>query len=213
MSTQTLTQFKEFASVQAVVSWSDILEATKIVDDEDMGAPWEEHDGWEHNLVEIEHDDERKAVGVVFTERKAKRVVLDKPESWGNFAYFRALGASKQVAAELTAKIHHDAKETIARWHNYGCHWFGVWCRMEIGQVQVNESLWGIQTENDSADDPYLQIVREDIARQAVDELERQGLFVIGVPEVTEGESYRDAHLRRLLENKRGLNSQNFAGN
>lgn len=42
MSTKTLTQFNEFTSVQAVVPWSDILESTKIVDDEDMGANWQE---------------------------------------------------------------------------------------------------------------------------------------------------------------------------
>lgn len=211
MSTNSLTQFEEFTAVQPVISWQDILDATKIVDDEDMGAPWKEHDGHKHHLQTVDHDDERNASGFVFTERRASRVVLDKPESWGNYQYFRAHGASKQVAAELTAGIQREAREQIARWRNYGWRWFGVWCRMKGESLDVNESLWGIQTKDDSEDDPYLQEVREEIARQAVDALETQGFFVIGVPELkTPFVPHAVANLRYNLKDRRGLNSQNY---
>jgi hypothetical protein len=193
---------REFSSVQGAVAWSDILDRCEIVEDDAMGAPWKEHDEWEHELVDDPSNGE--ASGSVRHGWGRERVVLTDCESWGNFEGFRSSGASKQVAAELTAYIHHQAREKIADWHNNGWTWYGVKCEMH-GE---HASVWGIDCE-----DYAREYVRKEIASEMAHLLEKAGYFISGRPEEKSKAYYPARYLERKKDrNTEGVNAQNWRG-
>lgn len=197
---------REFAGEQEIIDWQEILDACQVeVDDYDDTAPWENSDGWDHELGDYYEG----ASGRVWNNgysRRTERVILTDPEKWGNFEYFRGQGASKQVAAELTARIQHEAREQIADWYNDGWQYFGVRCEMH----GCHESCGGIDSEE------YAQgEMREEIASQMAYALEEAGYFVTGQPE-SDGKPYNHlcAHLRWKLAHKgtEGVNAHNWKG-
>lgn len=191
---------REFVNEQEAISWQDILDACELKEDTDMGAPWDEHDGWEHELKSDTSDG--MAAGYI---GRGKMVVLTEADSWGNFDYFRGQGASKQVARELTAYIQRQAVEQIAEWHRNGFEWWGVVCDLE----GCHTSCWGIDDKQYAWHE-----VRLEIAREMAGELEKKGFFVYGVPDRKEGGNHAANFLRYKLANKKdnGANAFNWKG-
>jgi hypothetical protein len=193
---------REFSSVQGAVAWSDILDRCEIVEDDIYEAPWEHSDGYEHELVDDPSNGD--ASGSVRHGWGRERVQLINPESWGNFEYFRAQGASKQVAFELTKRIQYEAREQIAAWHNDGWRWYGVQCEMH-GE---HASVWGIDCE-----DYAREYVRKEIASEMAHLLEKAGYFISGRPEEKSKAYYPARYLERKKDrNTEGVNAQNWRG-
>lgn len=207
MSTNTLevSALREFEGEQELIDWQDILDACEIVPDEHCDAPWDQCDGWDHELGDYYEGASGRVWNNIYS-RKAERVILTKPESWGNFEHFREQGASKQVAAELTARIQHEAREQIATWHNEGWQYFGVRCDMH-GE---HASLWGIDSEEYARNE-----VVSEIASEMAHNLEKAGYFVAGQPE-SDGKpvNHLCTHLRWKLAHKgtEGVNAHNWKG-
>jgi len=96
----------------AVLDFEDILEATRVMPADCSQAPWQTCDGLDHHVVTDNTDG--KASGSFDGARRGRQgVVLDYPERWGNFAWHRARGASKQVAFELAPKNGNEPANTL----------------------------------------------------------------------------------------------------
>jgi len=198
---------REFEELLPEIDYDDILEKTTLEPDFDMCPPWEDADGWEHELVD--DPSEGNATGSVNVRgyHSAKLVRLTKPDSWGNYEYHRARGASKQVAAELTAFIQHEAVKQIAKWHNYGYEYYYVACEFKTtdGKAKTwRESVGGIL----EPDRKYADEVRNEIAGQVADRLEEAGYTVINRPE----EESKESNAVQTYRRRDGVNSQNWPG-
>ena len=69
---------------------------------------------------------------------------MDHPERWGNFAWHRARGASKQVAFELARQEWQRTREYIADLRENGWTVWGVVCNF-CGE---HAFLWGFEATN-----------------------------------------------------------------
>ena len=164
----------------AVLDFEEILEATRVMPDDCSQAPWQTYDGLDHHIVTDETDG--KASGSFDGARRGRqRVVLDHPERWGNFAWHRARGASKQVAFELTRQEWQRTREYIADLRENGWTVWGVVCNF-CGE---HASLWGIEATNppSSVDDSYLESTRREIAIAVAQALEQTGYTVVNQPD------------------------------
>jgi hypothetical protein len=197
----TIESLREFSEVAPCVDWSEILEACEIVIDEHANAPWEDCDGWEHELVDDESSGE--AAGYVYSSRHAQMVKLTNPEAWGNFEHFQSAGASKQVAFELTAWIQRKAKEQIAEWHNNGWTYYGVKCEMH-GE---HASVWGIDSEEYAREE-----VLPEIASEMAGLLAKAGFHVTGEPESTPQRKHLRIYSEMANKEFGGVNGQNWQG-
>lgn len=187
------------------IEFSDILDATKIESDEMIHtAPWEDCDGMEHEV--IRDDSDGCAAGYFHGDRHsrysgARRVVIAK-DAWGNFAYHRANGASKQVAFQLARAEEKRTAEQIASYYANGWNCFAIVCEFK-GEI---ESVGGYYASEPTtrADDAYLKESMREIALQMASNLEAKGYEIIGKPD-------RKAEYiqSRINEIRRKLNSQN----
>jgi hypothetical protein len=178
----------------AIVDFDSILEATTVEVDDDMGPPWKEHDGWEHALKKSDYlrgyneDDWVRGKGVVVVSR-------DQAREWGVYGYTPG-HTHKQRAWERGERIRRKAIDQIVRWYEHGYTWYGVVCKFKGHRA----SIWGIQTEGDSPDDPYLDETRRELAGEVADELEKDGYTVINrPPEITEAQGRRNRLLYRMV--------------
>lgn len=190
---------------QATIEFSDILDATKIESDEMIHtAPWEDCDGYEHEV--IRDDSDGNAAGYFNGSRASRytgnrRVVIAK-DAFGNFAYWRANGASKQVAFQLARAEEKRTAEQLASWYANGWNCFAIVCQFK-GEI---ESVGGFYASEPTTrdDDAYLRESMRDIATQMASNLESQGYEVIGKPDM------RAEYIQgRIIEMRRKLNSQN----
>jgi hypothetical protein len=189
----------------AVIEFADILEATTIETEDGFNyAPWEDSDGLEHTV--IADDSDGNAAGYFNGSRHSRysghrRVVVEK-DAFGNFAYHRANGASKQVAFQLARAEEKRTAEYIAQCYANGWNCFTVVCNFKGD----SESVGGCYASEPTTceDDAYLRETMRDIASQMASVLESQGYDVTGKPD-------RKAEYvqSRINEIRRKLNSQN----
>lgn len=174
----------------AVIDYADILDACEVVDDSDsdMGPPWKEHDGWEHELItsvddKVDHHvwEKLKNSESVFYCRDHGgwcqiAVTRKHLEEWqGKFVRGTE---SRVVYEDRLAQCCREAIETLKNWYINGYYWYGVTC----DYLDYSASLWGIQLEDDDSRDPYIDNVKSEITSEVVGELEDDGYEVINKP-------------------------------
>ena len=151
-------------SQPAIISFAKILAATQVVEDHDNNeAPWENRDGWEHTAKEAHRLDNADVVamqGYCTTRDGRKRLVLQLPpkEDYGMYEYARASGASRQVAAELSAASRRQTLAQLVKWYEEGWQWYGVRCHFEILGEEYEASLWEIDDPDYAAQEITVEI-------------------------------------------------------
>lgn len=198
-------------SQPATIAFDDLLAATRVIDDTDNGeAPWDNWDGWEHVAKPahtFDHGDVRDRQGYCRTRDCGERYVLTLPagEDYGVYKHARANGASRQVAAELSAASRRQTLAQLVKWYEEGWAWYGVRCRYEVLGDEYDASLWGI----DDADYAEREIKLE-MALDVAGQLEKAGYTVTGKPEHRPGFQgwSREDKQQRI---RRNLAAQNWA--
>lgn len=171
-------------STPATVDFPDLLTATRVIDDTDNGeAPWDNWDGWEHvakSAHAFDHGDVRDRQGYARTWDRGERLVITLPagEDYGVYDDARKNGASRGVAAELSAASRRQTLAQLVKWYEEGWAWYGVRCRFELLGDEYEASLWGI----DDADYAERE-VKVEMALDVAHQLEKAGYTVTGKPE------------------------------
>jgi len=211
----------------ATVDFSDILEKTQVIPDYDMQeAPWENCDGWEHNVTQyVTYHVLDNASGSVVTRDKGRVVIfLPDDQDWGIYEYLRERGATKQVAREAVASARREALAQLVKWYSDGWEWWGVTCEYSILNEAYYGSCWRIDNLDYAKD-----YVKVEIALEVAMQLEQAGYTVTGKPEgerglsaqyfgtIVSSEGIKKAYSRRILsperwkeEWKRNMASQNW---
>jgi|GEM_PF-5100859 len=226
--TRTTIQETEFGDITsdsieeikrpAFLHWADILDKTEIEPDDDTGMPWEEQDGYEHTMREVdrcEHGDLTEALGYVRGGRHGGQAHIieidddsfagDSPES--RFDYFRFQGASKQVAAEMVACQDRHYIRQIADWYRNGPYWWYVKCEVDIDGREYEDAVGGVL--DDEFGDYANKECRDEVAGNVAYALEAAGYVVLDKPELVDRTtSYNNA---RRLDRLRRLNMFNWS--
>lgn len=199
------------------IDWVDLWEACVIERDDDMRAPWDEHDGWEHERESISDWCVRQNIGYsrtasdrfgecrgyAYADGETFRVHIgDSRFAQENRAGFhhhmRKNGASKQVAAEMTALWERRYIDQLVTWYVDGYEWWWVKCFYEIDGDEYEAALGGIDGY-EHAD----TTVREDLASEVAWQLEKKGYIVIRTPPPRTWE-YNDRKIRQQAQNWTG---------
>lgn len=174
----------------ATIDYRDILEACEVVSDEDHGAPWEEMDGWEHDLERITDPGQRDARG--YSYQIGKVIVPTDSDLSQSYQFHRNRGCSKQTAAEMVAMEKRSRLGYLVNWHNNGYEWYGV----QGAFLDREASVWGIDSYDYARDD-----VRHDIASEIADELEDDGYTITHRPDpVKQARQDKRDRLKRNLK-------------
>ncbi len=178
------------------VNWVDLLEACGAVERDDMNAPWDEHDGWDHEKESISNWYERQNIDHLRTARnrfrKCRGYACADSETFrvhigdsrfaqenraGFHHHMRKNGASKQVAAEMTALWERRYIDQLVTWYVEGYDWWWIRCVYEIDGDEYEASLGGIN-DYEHAD----TVVREELANDVAYQLEQRGYVIITTP-------------------------------
>lgn len=152
------------------VDYRDILAATRLEGDCDYN-PFD-CDGLEHDLVTANDDGMRDGNAYVYHNRRHRFIVLSDTTS--TFDYFRARGASRQVAFEKQAETNRAIIAQIKKYLTGDYAAYGIICEYE----GYRDSCWGFE-----GDDSYLESSRHEIAGQVVYQMEKDGYTVTNQPE------------------------------
>ncbi len=189
----------------------------KCEPDDDMGPPWREHDGWEHDCEEIEelgryldgaaNDTFQHAVqyargyyagyGHIRSEPCLITVTDDsycrdsRKDRWQRF---HNKGASKQVAAEMVAQQDREYIDQLIDWYRYGYNWWWVRAEVTIDDKLYEASCGGIDDEDYARTD-----MRSEIISEVVYQLEKDGFVVVEDP----AEEPKPVPLKKLGSGKR----------
>jgi hypothetical protein len=218
-------QTSEYYEMSAIVPYA-ALAARGHVEEDDYytSPPWEECEGWEHTLQSCENfqrhlddtshcyvipaqaTDHFKASNATYYDTNACeffRIVLDDAAQRGLLQYYRARGASRQVAAELCAVNKRQTISQLRDWRKDGWHWYSAVAKWTAADGKCYEdSLGGFNNEDDAE-----AVLLEDVIPQVIHELELDGFIVQGQPPslrryggCTSKEKYRE----RLQKNLHG---------
>lgn len=200
--------------VSACLPYAKLKACCKVVqDDDDQRKPWDDCDGWEHELESYDAFEDRltqnehrvrqemrdtfeSAAGVFRHDRESVRIVFNYDLS-ANYDYERARGASKQVARELAALEKQRSIAQLLKWYSDGWEWWGAAC--EWGDF--SESLWGIDSEDYAWEVAYTEMLPS-----PVQHVEALGYLVTDKPR------WRKPRQRKIKRERlrRQLNSQNW---
>lgn len=166
--------------------------------DENMGAPWEEHDG--HGIVS-EWTTREKAPGemVLCTDHGSRRfydfaatVKIARKERWG------AEGATAGERAHLAALADFNR---LRAWCNDQWCWVGVMVEIDEGYGDdarpMRDSLWGIESDGD-----YWRHVAAELANDLLNACPRS-FWCSSLPEVLETDHYetsQDVHTKTIVQ-------------
>lgn len=152
------------------VDYADILEATRLEHD-DSYDPFD-CDGLEHELIRAEDNDMRQANAYVYHGRSHRFIVLEDTTS--TYDYFRARGASRQVAFEKQAETNRNIITAIKKYLQGDYTAYGIVCEYE----GFHDSCWGFE-----GDDEYIESSKHEIASQVVYQMEKAGYTVTNQPQ------------------------------
>lgn len=154
----------------AHITWEEVLDAVKIEPDDDQETPWEYCDGFDHELVAVETDDDPNS----FFDGRRRRVVVRVDYDTDLYKYYRNQGASRGVADQLTRQTMARTREQITAWYRNGWEWWVV-----VGKLHdCHASVGGIDSYE------YAEEMRAEIADELADELEKIGYTITGKPQV-----------------------------
>jgi hypothetical protein len=138
--------------------------------DEDMGAPWDEHDG--HGEVSDWTTRDKKPGELVLSQdRSLKRyydfqgaVAKAKAEGW-NIAPYTWPSKGAQAVAAVLADFHH-----LKGWCDDQWHWCGIRVTLlddEGEETAISTSLWGFEAGTKAADEYHADVIQELIGEVA----------------------------------------------
>lgn len=162
----------------AEIQWEDILSAVKVEPDEFYDTPWDNCDGWDHDVQIMRYGPDHDGMGASdrWAWSRGERVsvwltLTDKNlTSW---QYFHARGASKQVAHELAARVLADSYAQLNKWYSDGWEWW-------VASIEFKRHYASC-----GAIDDYNYAEKEvaiDLAHEVAAELEKDGYTVVGKP-------------------------------
>ena len=148
-----------------------------VVADNDMGAPWEEHDG--HGIVsDWISRDKHAGEWILSTDRQSKRfydfaatIKKAKAEGWGlgadRLAVLTAKLGRTPTKGEITEHAVNFDFKYLRDWCNNSWHWCGVVVTditdNEDAPLDYQYALWGIGSE----DDAFIDETAKDLASEA----------------------------------------------
>ena len=188
----------------AIVDWDDIVGRGES-DDWSHGAPWEDCDGWEHEIERLgwrDHEGRTDSRGyVAYGYHKGSVITIDDDDIVNRWGCTGPSGCSKQVRAEAIAAAKRKALDQLVTWYNDG--WYVSIAIAEYGDYQdcvggIWDEPWGDYTEK------CIEECRHNVA----DQLEDDGYTVEGRPEVTNHYNPVDRFRERIRYN---LNCDLFA--
>lgn len=162
----------------AVVDFQDILDAVEIEPDDFRDAPWENCDGYDHELVRYPDDEDypewqrRRGYTWLDGDRRHGLIVL-KEECRDVEEIARGWGCSRQVARELAAMDRRRTANTLKDWYANGWEWWYASCEY----YEAEASCGGIDSY-DYADGE----MREELAEEVAHILEKRGFEVVNKP-------------------------------
>ena len=195
-------------TASAIVDFDTILEATKVVYDDQFGeVPWDNCDGYNHEAESrcgYAHCDVEEMRGYCYWDGNREHVVITLPDDddHGIFDWQRSMGATRQVAREAVAADRRHTLDQLVEWYSNGWQWYGVQCDFNLLGQNFGASVWGID------DDDYArnEVVAE-VAGKVADQLEKADFTVTGCPD-REPYPSREAKRARI---RRNLNIQNWS--
>jgi hypothetical protein len=167
----------------AEISWDEVRESVRVLPDEDMGAPWENDDGWAHTADKVgarylpADDKERSIRYVSRTTREGGDVWLTiDPEEMGlpTWKYYHAAGASRQVAHELAAMDLRRAYGQLAEWYANGWQYWRVMAKLK----DCSAACGGIDDEAYACGE-----MSDEVAHELAAELTAAGYVVTDIPQ------------------------------
>lgn len=183
------------------VDWADIV--ASVESDDDMGAPWKEHDGWEHSLEPVEDPRANNSAGYIYRslydswadDRYRGAVVKIDDDTLAEWGHVPHAGEAKQVFRERMAEVRREAVKHLVKWHTEGADWFGAVAEFK----GYRASVWGILGEYSEAQEMAETEQRAEVAAQ----LEAAGYIVTGTPaeigrQYTAADRLRDKIKRQL---------------
>jgi len=201
--------------IPAVISFDTILSLVTIEPDDDVPMPWDDCDGWEHDVEPYARfvDDRLNGHGTKHTlidfkntrgyfcssNGSAKRVVVTDDSFCGEsentrIQYLQNKGASKQVAREVIAYENRRYIDQIVEWRIHGYPCIYVSCEFSLGGKTYEASCNGFEEE-------YEDVAKEEIASNIAWYLKRDGYTVIGYDRDAEYKSNRQSKIDRLRAN------------
>lgn len=180
---------------EAVIQFSDILEAVKVEPDDCSGPPWEDCDGFEHRVIQDETDGE--AIGCFRDDRgRMMRVVTEEFEAWGS----AARGASKQVEFEAHAAEVKRTVEQLAKWHSQGWGVWNVGCRFQ----GYSAAVCGFY--DDDGDSEYMRDNVREIAGEVAEQMIKDGYTVEGYSrQPYDQNGWKKVEIRKRLKDSKAV--------
>lgn len=191
----------------AVIDFATLVAAGEIEQDDDMRAPWEECDGWEHTATESHkledrgHFDEvacQAPLGkpcvncphhvwvphynpkdVVYCDRTRYLIEVERERvvQWQG-EWNKYRNETRQVYEERLARCRRDAIEQLKKWYKDG--WCYFWGQVRYGDYDA--SIGGIMAADDDPDDPHIQECIEDMAYEVACHMEKDGYTITNKP-------------------------------
>src|SRR5579872_6944668 len=107
----------------AVIDFEEIREAVKVEPDDGMSeAPWENCDGFQHELRLPRIDCETDSDACIHHDGRYR--IFDVPYDTDLFNWYRKNGASRQVAREAVARSRQQTIEQLKTWYERGWEWW-----------------------------------------------------------------------------------------
>jgi hypothetical protein len=180
VSTETL-------KIPAIIQFDWLLDRVEVEPDDDAGMPWDNCDGWEHQLESLSEyfhfscglEDFKKTRGYIHNRGgRCERVVVTDESYCGDTVqsrinYLRLRGASKQVAREKVAANDRQYIDQLVEWYNNGYACVTVALEVDIGGTIYEDTCGGFEAD-------YEDEAKLEIARNVAAELANDGYIVTG---------------------------------
>ena len=160
-----------------IVDFSEIT--TRVEYDQfDSRAPWEDCDGWEHEVVwspstyDYEGLEHRQGYGWSDANRGRFLLSIDDDDIIKKWGFTRLNGESKQVWRERVARVKAGAIEQLKKWYTNGWQWYGGIA--EYGDYE--ESCWGCESEE------WAMEVAQECALEVAYRMEEDGYTITNKP-------------------------------
>lgn len=164
----------------AIVEWQEILDVIKVEpDDWDCESPWENCDGYDHFVEDAIGPDEDSFTAFQSMHTGRMQMIVMEYDQ-GTHDWYRAKGASKGVARQLTLQSMRKRIDQLVGWYCDGWEWWGV--SGEIHGCCV--SVWGVDSYDYAVND-----VKTEIADELAHELTAKGYEVTGEPDAKKPDS------------------------
>lgn len=207
----------DLGEVSPYVDYADISTGCEP-DDCCMGAPWEECDGWEHDVVRADRFDNygladvSEMQGYAYFEGERARVVITVTDDtvingWG---HTRPSGCSKQVWREHVARVKRDAIKQLVKWYEEGWTYYTAYAKIEDEELGIDEEDYAEYCGGIDDEDYAEEMARDELVGQLVHNVQKAGYTVINVP--AESPDREAAYRQNRLDAKRRQIRYNLTG-